>query len=328
MLFKPSLYKQRIQSLKEHLTTDYLLIEDPTNLRYLTGLSLSKGRLYLSKDREVLVVDERYFELASRSVKCEVMKWGCFFGEGSIAFEKEFTTYSDYLVLKKEHPQLEPMASPTIEVRAIKDRSEIALIQESARLLNKGYLHIRKKLRVGVTEEEISKEFYSYTHRIADGPSFEPIVAFGKNGSMPHYRSGDTVLKENMAVLLDMGVKYKGYCSDMTRMVTFGKIPKKIEVALDLVKRAKKEAEKVAQIGHSMTDLQNRAKEVFGDQEKYFVHSIGHGIGLDVHELPRKGALCENMVITIEPGLYYPGIGGVRLEDMYLITEEGCKKLT
>lgn len=323
-----SLYKKRLEKIQKGLGEEYLLIEHPTHLKYLTGLLLSKGRLYLNDQTPVLMVDERYFELAVRSFPYEVIKWGPFPVEGPLFFEPEFTTYEGYLLLKKEYKHLKEIPSPILEMRSIKDPSELTLIEESARLLNQAYYHIRKKLKVGVTEEEVAKEFYRYAYKIAEGPSFEPIIAFGKNGSMPHYRSGKTALKENRMVLLDLGIKYQGYCSDMTRMVSFGTIPKKIEEALSLVEKAKKAAEKAACPGMTMKDLQLIASEAMGDQEKYFVHSIGHGIGLDVHELPKKGLLKKNMVITIEPGLYYPGVGGVRLEDMYLITDKGCKKLT
>ena len=322
------LHKQRIEALKKCLSTDWLLVEDPTNLYYLTGLNLSKGRLYVSAGQVVLMVDHRYFELASRTVPYEVVPWGDYFLKGKVAFESDLTTYESYLMLKKAYPHIKGILSPTHEIRAVKDKTELSLLQESATLLNQAYRYIRKKLKVGISEKEISRAFYAYTHQIADGPSFEPIVAFGENGSMPHYRSGNTILKENMAVLLDLGVKHQGYCSDMTRMVTFGVIPKKIEEALKLVKKAKKQAENALAAGGTLGGLQDIAKKALGDQEKYFVHSIGHGIGLDVHELPRKEVFKENMVITIEPGLYYPKIGGVRLEDMYVVTREGYQKLT
>ncbi len=325
---------------------DGFIIENPTDITYITGLKLSRGRLLVSKKNAALFVDGRYHEVAKKGSPYPVKKLGKeglsallkswkgvkhfgFDTELSIAAHRAFkTTFTKY---KKK---LKGFDFPTLKVRAVKDSEELAALKKSADLLWKGFLHMREKLKVGVSEVEISREFEFYVKKQgAEALSFEPIVAFGENSALPHYHSGARKLKRCDVILIDIGVVLNGYASDMTRVVFFGKVPKRIEEIYHIVKKAHLAALQQCKAGAMVSSLDKVARKAMGKEEKYFVHALGHGIGLDVHEYPRISSETHNvelevgMVITIEPGLYLPGIGGIRYEDMIVITKSGYRNL-
>ena len=223
---------------------------------------------------------------------------------------------------------------PTQKVRSIKDVGELAKLKKSAALLRRGFLFIKKQLKTGITEEVVAREFELYMKKMgAEALSFEPIIAFGENSASPHYHPGKRKLKKGDVVLIDIGVVVEGYASDMTRILFWGEVTQKIHETYKLVRRAQKGAMEVCKAGVLISELEEVAREIMGKEEKYFVHALGHGIGLDVHEYPRvatssTGHLEEGMVITIEPGIYLPGAFGIRYEDMVLITKTGHQKIT
>lgn len=327
------------------MKVDGFVIENPTDLYYFLGLQLSRGRFLITEKSATLFVDGRYFEVAKKNspfpVKAlekkaleEVLKkskekvFG-FDHDLSIRAHKELKTS-----FSKTRKKLKGFDEPTLRVRMIKDRKEQDLIKKSSELLWKGFLHLRKKLKVGVSELELAKEFEFFVKkRGAEALSFEPIVAFGSNSALPHHHSSQRKLKKNEVVLLDIGVVLNGYASDMTRIVFFGKVSKRMEELYRTVREAHQAALDLCKAGLPIAKLDQAARKVMGKEEKHFLHSLGHGIGLDVHEYPRissklkKGKLEEGMVITIEPGLYLSGVGGIRYEDMIIITKTGYKNL-
>ena len=325
---------------------DGFIIENPTDITYFTGLKLSRGRLLISKRSAVLFVDGRYTAVAKKGSPYPVKNLGKTelstvlkswegaklygFDTGlSIAAHRAFKS-----IFAKHKKKLKSFDHPTLKVRAVKDSKELIFLKKSAELLWRGFEHIRKRLKVGVSEIEISREFEFYVKKKgAEALSFEPIIAFGENSAYPHYHSSARKLKKGDVVLIDIGVVLNGYASDMTRTIFFGKVSKRIQELFEIVKKAQKAALQICKSGEKVSNLDKAARIVMGEEEKHFIHALGHGIGLDVHEYPRisselrKVKLEAGMVITIEPGLYLPGVGGIRYEDMIVITKTGYKNL-
>lgn len=342
-------FKKRLNRFRSEFKkggVEGFVVEDPTDLYYFTGLRLSRGRLLIGPSSATLFVDGRYMENAKKespiSVKelnekelvNQLKKWGkvTHFGfDTSLTIAAHRELKKGFLKGKKH---LKGFDFPTQKIRAIKDKEELLLLKKSADLLWKGFLQIQKKLKVGITECELAREFEFYVKNLgAEALSFEPIIAFGENSALPHHHPGNRKLKKGDVVLVDIGVVLNQYASDMTRVLFFGDVPKRILEIYEVVRKAHKEAIKGCKPGVHVSELDKIARKVMGKEEKYFIHALGHGIGLDVHEYPRIGIkskniiLEEGMVITIEPGLYLPGIGGIRYEDMLVITKTGCKNL-
>ncbi|MEM8727607.1 MAG: Xaa-Pro peptidase family protein [Chlamydiota bacterium] len=349
MMRSKSYFGKRILKLRKIFSPtslDGFIIENPTDLIYFTGLRLSRGRLLISKRSVVLFVDGRYFTEAKKKSPYPVKKlergelenvlksWNdstTFGFDTSLSFAAYKTLKSSFSKTKKK---LKGLDQPTLRLRAIKDDTELTYLKESAALLWKGFIYLGNKLKVGISEIELVREFEFYVKKKgAEALAFPPIVAFGENSALPHHHSGSRKLKKNEAVLIDIGVVLNGYASDMTRVIFFGTVSKKIEELFQVVKKAHRAALKECRPEKPIASLDKAARSAMGSKAKYFVHSLGHGIGLDVHEYPRissdlrTGKLKVGMVITIEPGLYLPGIGGIRYEDMIIITKTGWQNL-
>lgn len=327
---------------------DACIIENALDLFYYTGLKLSSGRLLLHPKETLLLVDGRYLQLAQEKAPCEValdsqQKLFDFCERQKVrrlGFDGRTTSYEHFKRLEvwKEQTKLNIQlvcASALFKTaRVVKDSDEIAKMKKSAALLWKGFEYICVSLKTGITEKELSRRFEIFClERGADRLSFEPIIAFGTNSAMPHYRSQNVALKEGDAVLIDIGVVLDQYHSDMTRVVFFKRENAYLKKLYEIAKRAQKSALKLCRPGVKIKELDLAARKVMREEkvEELFVHSLGHGIGLETHEFPRikyngddkDVALQSGMVFTIEPGLYVPGKGGVRYEDTVVITETG-----
>lgn len=350
------LFQRRVHKLQMHLkeiACDALLVDNPISLFYLTGMDLSSGKLLVHHFSADLLVDNRYFELSQKNSPFPV-----FSSEKisltallerpelsymrTLAFDSENTSYRGFLELEKQLPKtltLVPLDNPVKKLRAIKDDSEIALLREAAALGSEGFDFVRSLLKEGISEREMAIELEIFWKRQGSrGLAFEPIIAFGANGSMPHYRAGEARLKSGQSVLIDIGVNYKHYHSDMTRVVFFGEPPKAIQEIYPIVKEAQQLAFQHCLPGTLVGEIDKAARDYIAGKGygENFTHSLGHGVGLEIHEFPTlrnkppssQIPLKPGMVITIEPGIYLPGIGGVRLEDTILITEHGYENLT
>lgn len=350
-------HKKRIEALQTLLARQNcqaFLVEDHTNLFYLTGLELSAGKLIVHAQGADLFVDNRYFELcqirspvpvhlveACTAEEClarDALRW-----IRALGFDSTRTTYKEFHELHSQGLRLDidlvPLDDPIGQLRIIKDPSEIAALSEAARLGSAGYDYILTLLREGITELEIAQELEIFwKRRGSKGLAFDPIIAFGANSSMPHYRPGHVALKRGDIVLIDIGVNCHHYHSDMTRTVFFGSADKRLVEIYAIVKEAQEAALAICRPGVSMGELDKAARQHiiskgFGD---FFIHSLGHGVGLDIHEAPwlrnrmphSQQLLAAGMVVTIEPGIYLAGIGGVRIEDSIAITERGYENLT
>lgn len=318
------------------------LIEHPADLLYLTGMDLSKGRLFITPQGATLFVDGRYYERAKREAPCPVSLWENQnkLTEKRIGFDSGTVTYEGYLALKRALPHVEwiPMPSPVKHLRAIKSPAEIAALKRAQHLTELGIQQVRQHLVEGITEEALAWEFEMFCRKNgASGLSFEPIIAFGTNSAYPHYRAGKGRLQKGQVVLIDVGAVVDQYHGDMTRVFHFGKPDPRILQLEALVAAAQQCAIRAVRPGVKAGHLDQLVRDEFdrANVKQLYTHSLGHGIGLETHEFPRLRfdgedrdvVLQPGMVFTIEPGLYQPGVGGVRIEDMVLVTEMGCERI-
>ncbi|MBS0615298.1 MAG: aminopeptidase P family protein [Verrucomicrobia bacterium] len=339
-----SLFEERLKNLRSYLKKHRLpalLLDNPIDIFYITGCEVSLGRVIVHQEEAKFFVDGRYFQACSQKSAIPVGHLAAadqkkFAGKkGKIGFDSAFTTVEDAERLNQLFPKrLEPLASPLRKIRAIKSSVELEIMRRSAQLNWKGFLHVKKKLKVGVTEKEMAWEFERFCRENgASALAFEPIIAFGENTAMPHYRAGDRRLKKGDLVLVDIGVMIDHYDSDMTRTFAFGKVDPILEKLMTVVRASHAAALKICKPGQRLGMLDKAARDVMRKEklEKLYLHSLGHGVGLEIHEWPRlkvdgidKDVVLEcGMVITIEPGLYMAGIGGVRHEDTIAITKTG-----
>ncbi len=353
------MYKERIKKLQDTLKEngcDAMVVDDQTNLFYLTGLDLSAGTLIVDKESvnlgANLFVDGRYIAICKEKSPFPVFlsdthPWHKALDRSvkKIAFDSDKTTYKGFENLKnKLSIDIIPLDGPLERLRGVKDKHEALLLKKAGELGSLGFDYVCSLLKTGIAEIEVARELEIFWKRKgATGTAFDPIIAFGKNSAMPHHRSSLTTLKQGDVVLIDIGVNLNHYRSDMTRTISFGNAPSTIHKIHTVVQRAQKLGLDLCRPGTTLKELDVTvrefiAKEGFGD---YFTHGLGHGVGLDIHEFPpiRKPSttgeytfadiqLLPGMVITIEPGIYLDGVGGVRIEDTVLITEQGHENLT
>jgi len=352
--------EKRIETLRKSLNEegiDGFLVENPLDIFYLTGLKLSLGSLLITKRGAFLVVDGRYYEgyaetpgltviLLKKNVLQELITNSLDLAK--LGFCSANTSYDRYLDLEKmiegvrksgRTISLRPCPDFLLKLRQVKDEEELEALRAAAELGSKGYDFLLKELREGVTEKELQKKLdIFWKQEGAEGFSFEPIIAFGKNSAMPHYHSGDVPLSEGETVLIDIGVALNSYLSDMTRVVFFGSPPPKMQEIYEIVKGAQEAALEACLPGVKAGEVDAAARS-FIEERGYgnqFVHGLGHGVGLEIHELPvlknkdphKDVVLMPGMVVTIEPGIYLPGTGGVRIEDTLAVGYEGIENLT
>ncbi len=344
-------YLKRIAAFQEKMRQaklDVCLIDQPLDLFYFTGMQLSVGQLVIHRNGVHLFVDGRYIaaaqscspvktslykeaDLAAFLQKCKAKKLG--FDSAHISYDQVIKLEA---LLNKHNVSARLIAVGSLfkTIRLIKDAAEIKQLRSSADLLYKGFQYLRTQLKVGVTEGEVAQAFEIFClQQGAEGMAFEPIVAFGANSAMPHYRAGKAKLRKGDPILIDIGVIVGHYHSDMTRMLFFQKIDPFIGSVYEVVRSAQAAALELCRPGEAVGKLDEAARAVMRryKMESAFMHSLGHGIGLETHESPRikwdgeeKDVILEpGMVVTIEPGLYFPGRGGVRYEDTVVITKKG-----
>lgn len=258
----------------------------------------------------------------------------------TLAFDSENTSFKRFEDLEQSLScALIPLVNPVAHLRLLKDAEELQLLREAAALGSKGFHYVCSLLKEGVSEIELARELEIFWKRNeSKALAFDPIIAFDVNGSMPHYRAGSALLKKGMPILMDIGVNKAHYHSDMTRVVFFGEADPKIQEMYAIVQEAQQQALELCQPGVLIGEVDAKARSYITSKGygEYFSHGLGHGVGLQIHEAPSirnkppyyNVPLAPGMVITIEPGIYLPGIGGVRFEDTIAITAEGHENLT
>ena len=336
---------KRICEWVKERNLDALLIENPVDIFYLVGLWFSVARLILKPEGASLIIDGRYYELAKKKAPpCEIVLAGkdtlseSLKSVKKVGFDSAFLTIDRYESLNKTIPHKEwvPMSNPLRDFRLYKDTGEMAALKRAARVTWEGYQKALKSLKEGVTEMEIAIDFELHCRRNgASKLSFEPIIAFGENSAYPHYRAGQAKLKKNQIVLFDLGAVVDQYRGDMTRVFFFGEPHPDLERFYRLAQSAHDAAVAAICPGMKLGDLDRIARSILTKEgvESLFTHPLGHGVGLEAHEYPRVNANGEDrdlvlhpgMVFTIEPGLYLPGVGGVRYENTFAVTERGAE---
>lgn len=350
-----NIYIPRLDRINRYTKTNgaqALLITDPTDLYYITGIRMSLGIAVIYGDHSVLLVDKRYYEMCVKKSPIPVkpveefslktlFKTAPYNEITSLAFDSGRTPVHQYNELQKDLPQCKfiPLNEPVAIIRAVKDASELELLREAALLGSEGYEHVVSLLKEGVTELELAIELEIFWKRKgADGLGFESIIAFGPNSSMPHYRPQNIGLKKGDTVLIDIGVRLAGYHSDMTRVVFFGEPLPKMKEIYEVVLRAQETALAACKPGMKTGEIDKVARDSIqaDGYGELFTHGLGHGIGLEIHEKPvlksnhpESGTvLCPGMVLTIEPGVYVSDVGGIRIEDSAIVTETGTEVIT
>jgi Xaa-Pro aminopeptidase len=343
----------RVDKLREAMkkeAVDGFLITSPYNLRYLTNFTGTTGLAVITTDKAFFVTDFRYTEQAAAQAQgFEIVKnSGPIFEEvakicqkeeiNALAFEESFVSFSEYTVLEEliEESALVPISGMIEALREVKDEAEIALIQQACHIADQGFEHILKMVRPGMTEIEVANQLDFFMRSLgATSVSFDTIVASGLRSAMPHGVASEKVIEQGDLITLDFGCYYQGYVSDMTRTFAVGDPGEKLKEIYQIVLEAQEKVLAIAKPGMTGIELDAIARDhiaSFGYGEA-FGHSTGHGIGLEIHEGPNvsfraEKAFVPGNVITDEPGIYLPGIGGVRIEDDLLITESGNQVLT
>jgi Xaa-Pro aminopeptidase len=352
--------QKAVRDAMKELKLDGLLLTHPPDLAYLTNFTGEDSIGLITEKDFFLVTDFRYREQAE--IEAGWLKTSVREGKRSdalakvladarlkrVGFEANFTTFGQVHAVDramkdvKDVPlaaslELVPLEDVMANIRKVKDDHEIDLIRKSVGVAEEAFEAVRGEIKVGLTENHLAGLLvFELRSRGASNSSFPVIVAAAANSSLPHYRPGETLVQRDQPLLIDWGALFKGYCSDLTRTLMVGRVSPKIKQIYKVVKEAQEAAVQFLRPGVTTMQADRVARDVidragFG---QYFGHGLGHGIGRDIHELPsmRKTGgeeeLRPGMIVTVEPGIYLPGEGGVRIEDDVLITHSGCELLS
>ncbi len=345
-------YSLRLQKLRASLSSlecDALVVTNLTNVRYLCGFFGSSGLAIVASDKTFFVTDFRYQSQAAQQVpsECEIViaREGLW-KEAARLLEKTprigFEAEHISVATREEIGELLPNAQlistkrAVEELRLFKDADEIAIIERAVKVIDDCFEHICRFIQPGQSEREIALELERLMRELgASGPSFDTIVASGVRGALPHGIASDKIVERGDMITIDMGAIVDGYCSDATRTFCLGEPTAEQQRIYGLVWDAQIVASNALRAGLSCFDADEIARKIIRDAGlvEAFGHGLGHGVGMEIHEAPRlsflgKGDLQAGMIVTCEPGIYLDGFGGVRIEDMLLITEDGHRVLT
>ncbi|EHJ07647.1 M24 family metallopeptidase [Staphylococcus simiae] len=341
----------RISKVREILNQkhlDAIIIMSDYNRRYLSGFTGTSGALIISKDEQYLITDFRYIEQASSQAKdfTIINRTNSIIEEvknllhdnqyDDIGFEGHDVSYDTYVELNKSRLTLISISNAVDKIREVKDEEEIALIKKAATIVDDTYEYILTIAKAGMTEKELKAKLESKMLELgAEGPSFDTIVASGYRGALPHGVASDKVIEQGDMITLDFGAYYNGYCSDITRTFAIGEPDPKLKELYQIVLESQLKAINEIKPGMTGKEADALARDYLKDKGygKEFGHSLGHGIGLEIHEGPMLAKTVNNKLqvnncVTIEPGVYIDGLGGIRIEDDILITENGCEVFT
>lgn len=331
---------------------DALVVQSAANRRYLTGFTGSEGTVVIAGDTLHLLVDFRYVEQARQQApdaRIQMYKrdelWSRVAdvlqaaGARKLGFEAEHMTYSRWRKLAESVPEgveVVPVTGAVERARLVKDEGELAIIRRAMAITDQALQAVLPQVRPGIREREVAVQLEFEMRRLgAEGTAFDFIVASGPRSAMPHGVASDRVIERGDFVTFDIGARYQGYCADMTRTVVVGEADERQRAIYDLVLRAQEAALAAVRAGARAADVDAAARSVIADAGygDAFGHGLGHGVGLDIHEAPALNprsddVLVEGMVVTIEPGVYLEGWGGVRIEDSVVVTASGYELLT
>ena len=338
---------QWLRNTMASLDLQGLIISNPTNIKYLTNID-AEGVLLLTRKDNIYITDGRYVEQVHSILTLfdEIIVYNIsdlsqddyenfFMFCENVGFEENYVTYAKYkeLIRKYKINNLVETEHIIEKQRMIKDEEEISNLQKACEITDNCFNYLLTYIRPGMTEKQIADEIDEYYKRRTDGLAFDTIVASGENSSKPHAVPTNRKIEENDIITIDMGCKVNGYCSDMTRTIFVGTIPEEMKKVYDLVLKNQVQTIEQMKDGASTRLLTKMVENDFKLNGYDLIHSLGHGVGLDIHEAPylsyRSDAqLKENMIVTDEPGIYISGKFGVRIEDTVQITKFGCISLT
>ncbi|WP_155767512.1 M24 family metallopeptidase [Sporosarcina ureilytica] len=342
----------KLENLRKQLENeqiDALLITNPYNRRYMTEFTGTAGVALVSAKDAVFITDFRYTEQAEKEIKGyrivqhtktiieEVATQVKNMNVKTVGFEKDDLSFGLYELYNKEiEAELKPVSGIVEKLRMVKTAEELAILQQAAKIADDAFQHIIDYIRPGITELDVSNELEFFMRKQgATSSSFSIIVASGLRSALPHGVATDKVIESGDFVTLDYGALYNGYISDITRTIAVGEPSEKLKEIYAVTLEAQERALKQIKPGMTGIEADQIARDYIASKGygEAFGHSTGHGIGLEVHEGPalsfRSETVLEpNMVVTVEPGIYLPEIGGVRIEDDIVITEDGNKRLT
>lgn len=336
------------QYLREH-HIDALLLTNPKNVRYMTGFTGTSGIAVISQQDAWFITDFRYTEQATaqidgytiveqeKTMEEELHKQFKLRDIQSLAFEQDYVTYATYETYKNKFSiNLVPTTGVIEQLRVVKTDEEIDVLREAGEIADKAFEHIVEFIRPGMKEIDVANELEMHMRSLgATSSSFDIIVASGKRSALPHGVASEKVIENGELVTMDFGALYKGYCSDITRTVAIGDISEQLREIYDIVLTSQEIGVEHIRPGMTGREADALTRDYIADKGygAYFGHSTGHGIGLEVHEEPRLSAvsdtvLTKGMIVTVEPGIYLPSVGGCRIEDDLVMTETGNERLT
>ena len=347
---KEEILNKRLETLRAGISEqklDAVILMSPANIYYYSGFFGEDSWLLVTREATMLISDGRYVaQAAIECPQCKVLcqnstaKWYNLLEDKcktlqikSLGFEDNIFTYGQYKVMREalSNTILYPIADLASEVRQIKDETEIAALTKAADIGDAALVEVEKYFKVGVSEEELARELNYALYKLgAQGLAFPTIVAAGLNGAKPHAKPSDYKFQNGDLITLDFGAVYNGYHGDMTRTVAIGSVSQKVKDAYNLVQEAQAYAIANLRAGMSCHEGDDLARAMFEKAGfgEYFGHSLGHGTGLEIHEMPwlrknNNAILKVGHVVTVEPGLYFPEWGGIRIEDTVVVKEDG-----
>jgi Xaa-Pro aminopeptidase len=340
---------ERLRQLLQQHELEALFVTGAVNRRYMSGFTGSSGYLLITLQDAILFTDFRYREQAPQQAKdyrviehqadaaltiAETLKE---LGVTRLGFEQHHVSFAEYQSYQsKLGVELVPADKLIEQLRMVKDEQEVQLIEAACELVDRTYEHMLGFIKPGMTERDVALELEFFMRASgADSPSFTTIVASGYRSSLPHGAASDKVLEKGDFVTMDFGAYMNGYCSDITRTIILGEPTDRHREIYDIVLEAQLLALDKIKPGMTGQEADAIARDFitsrgYGD---LFGHGLGHGLGMEVHEEPRlsktgKFVLEPGMIVTVEPGIYIPGFGGVRIEDDVVVTETGVRRLT
>jgi len=338
----------KLRSFLDEQQLDALLVSKPENRLYFSGFTGSSGLLYITGERAILITDSRYVEQAGKQAdNYEIVQHGTPFeetlkdiivktGSKRIGFESNHLTVQQYKKISQLASGIEWHELSLDSLRRIKDENEIVVLRKAASIADAAFKHILSLIKPGVTEKDIALELDFFMRRSgAEKNAFDFIVASGTRSSLPHGVASDKLLQRGDMVTMDYGCVFENYFSDITRTLALGMVDPQLVHIYGVVQQAQQVALRALRPGIKASTVDKIARDIIVSHGygQYFGHGLGHGVGLAIHEEPRLAPsdhtiLEPGMVVTVEPGVYLPGLGGVRIEDTVLITAGGCERLT
>lgn len=338
----------KFRKLLQNKGLNAAIVYKPENRRYLSGFSGSSGYVFITMQNSYFITDFRYleqakeecvdYEIIEHNNECTVYDILNSFNILTIGFEDDFITYSQFQEFQKKLNKVQwvPMKGMLSRLRMVKDAQEILYIEKAALIADEAFGYICDYIKPGISEKEIALELENYMKKKgASDTSFETIVASGIRTSLPHGTASDKIIEKGDFITLDFGCVYNGYCSDMTRTIVVGRSNHKQKEIYNIVLEAQLKALEAIQPGILSAEVDKIARDMIDlkGYGKNFGHGLGHGVGLEIHEEPRlspsgKEILESGMVVTVEPGIYISHFGGVRIEDLVVVNQKGCRILS